>query len=223
MRRSKRIHTFVMNPPPTVIVMTASLGDQPRAPTGAGGAMANFSTLDTTLRRVISSGLPMLLVAPEEQAEEAIKLLPRRDILISGDVPAAQSKGDWLVSCLASAVMTRAHANGWIVLPADMPMLQSHTLHELAHKLTLGGPIVFPTYRHVRGHPVAFAAELYSELVRMDSEHSLRRLAARYPSAEIEVDDPGVLMTLQAQSALTQLRAQLGGPALHQFGQQRSV
>jgi molybdenum cofactor cytidylyltransferase len=219
---SKRIHTFVMNPLPTVIVMTAPLGDQARTPASLGGAMANFSTLDTTLRRVISSGLPMLLVAPEEQVEEAIKLVPRRDILISGEAPPTQNKGDWLVSCLASAVMTRSHADGWIVLPADMPMLQATTLHELANKLTQA-PIVFPTYRHVRGHPVAFAAELYSELVRMDSEHSLRRLAARYPSAEVEVDDPGVLMTLQPQSALTQLRAQLGGPALQQFGQQRSV
>lgn len=213
MHCSKRFHTFVMTPLPTVIVLADPTVDQGRGRAADDdGAMANFSTLDTSLRRVLGSGLPMLLVAPQDQADEALTLLPKRDILVSGTPPDTH-KGDWMVRCLASAIMTRSHAQGWIILPSDMPMLQAPTLHSLVRGLAQG-PIVFPTYRHVRGHPVAFAAELYSELVRLDSEQSLRRLAARYPSVEVEVDDPGVLMALQPQSDLAQLRAQLGGPAL---------
>lgn len=209
-----------MNSLPTVIVMADPSGDSPRTDMGGGSMgvspMAAFSTLDTTLRRVMGSGLPMLLVASQHEADEVADLLPKRDILVSGAPPLTQNKGDWLVRCLASAVMTRSHADGWVILPADMPMLQSATLHALIRGLAQG-PIVFPTYRHLRGHPVAFAAELYSELVRMDSEHGLRRLAARYPSVEIEVDDPGILMALQPHSAMTQLRAQLGGPAMNPY------
>jgi molybdenum cofactor cytidylyltransferase len=61
---------------------------------------------------------------------------------------------------------------------------------------------------------VAFSAELYSELVRLGSEQDLRRLAARYPSVDIEVDDPGVHLAFTAQAGLSQLRAQLTGPSM---------
>lgn len=216
MHCSKQFHTFAMNSLPTVIVMADPSGDQARGSVGSAGPMAAFSTLDTTLRRVMSSGLPLLLVGSQDQADEVLDLLPKQDILVSGQPPKAQDHGDWLVRCLAAAVMTRSHADGWVVLPADMPMLQTATLHALVSALSQG-PIVFPTYRHLRGHPVAFAAELYSELVHMDSEQALRRLAARYPSVEVEVDDPGILMALRPQSALTQLRAQLGGPAINPY------
>jgi molybdenum cofactor cytidylyltransferase len=214
-RRNIPFHTGAMNPLPTVIVMADPSADQPwaRGTPDEGAAMARFSTLDTSLRRVLSSGLPMLLVAPQDQAEQAMGMLPKRDILVSGVPHDVEHRGDWMVRCLASAIMTRSHADGWLVLPADMPMLQASTLHALVRGLTQG-PIVFPTYRHVRGHPVAFAAELYSELVRLDNEQGLRRLAARYPSVEVEVDDPGILMALQPHSDLAHLRAQLGGPAL---------
>jgi molybdenum cofactor cytidylyltransferase len=58
------------------------------------------------------------------------------------------------------------------------------------------------------------SSELFSELVRMEHEQDLRRLAARYPSVDVEVADPGVHMAMEAQADLNQLRAQLTGPLL---------
>jgi len=196
---------------PTVLVLA-----EPRA-AGPGehehaGPLAAFSALDTTLRRVLASGLPMLLVAPMEQAKAALSLLPHNDILGLPAPVSSQSRSDWLIQCIAAGVMARAQASGWVLLPADMPMLQSSTLLALAHALK-DAPLVYPCHHHLRGHPMAVSAELYSELIRLDSEHTLRRLAARYPCADIEVGDPGIHMTLEAQPGLNQLRAQLAGPA----------
>lgn len=201
-----------MNTKPTVIVLAEPLPATARVRSHGDTAMASFSALDTTLRRVLNSGLPMLLVAPPEQAAEALHLLPHNDILAVASPATAQPQGDWLVRCIASAIMSRPESLGWLVLPADMPMLQSETLTTLAAGLQGQGPIVFPCHRHMRGHPVAFSPELYSELIRLNSEHDLRRLAARYPSVDVEVNDPGIHLTLEAQAGLSQLRAQLTGP-----------
>lgn len=181
-----------MNSKPTVIVLAEPPSEASRARSEPLGAMAAFSGLDTTLRRVLDSGLPMLLVAPHEQAAPALSLLPSKDILaVSGPRP-LHPRADWLVQCIASAVMARPQASGWLLLPAHMPMLQSSTLQAVAQGLQAQGPIVFPCHRHLRGHPVGFSAELFSELVRLGSEQDLRRLTARYPSIDIEVNDPGI-------------------------------
>ena len=58
----------------------------------------------------------------------------------------------------------------------------------------------------MRGHPVGFAAELYSELVTLSGDEGARRLVARYPAQGIEVDDPGVLIDVDTEADLEQLR-----------------
>ena len=204
-----------MNTKPTVIVLAEPPSDAARVPHDTDGAMSTFNALDTTLRRVLASGLPMLLVAPADQAAAAVDLVPSKDILVVPSPPTLQPRADWLVGCMAVAVMTRPQASGWLLLPADMPMLQCETLLTLADSLPRQGPIVFPCHRHRRGHPVAFSAELYSELVRLGSEQDLRRLAARYPSVDLEVDDPGIHLALEARAGLSQLRAQLTGASMH--------
>lgn len=205
-----------MSTTPTVIILAEPPPEDPMRPRAeTGGAMAAFSTLDTLLRRVLSADLPMLLVAPPDQADAALTLLPQDDILMVSPPPLLQPRGDWLVRSMASGIMARSLSPGWIILPADMPMLQASTLQTLAHGLSNGltqGPIAYPCHRHLRGHPAAFSAELYSELVRLGSEHDLRRLAARYPAIDVDVDDPGIHLSLGSQAGLDQWRAQLTGP-----------
>lgn len=209
-QRNKAIQNVSMTQLPTVLVLAEPQVER-RGAQEQKGLLAAFNALDTTLRRVLASGLPMLLVAPMEQAAAAMALLPHNDILGLPAPQEQQSRSDWLIECIAAGVMARAQSPGWVLLPADMPMLQSSTLLALAHALK-DAPLVYPCHHHLRGHPMAVSAELYSELIRLDSEHTLRRLAARYPCADIEVGDPGIHMTLEPQAGLNQLRAQLTGP-----------
>lgn len=208
---SNGFQTVGMTTKPTVLILAASQPEQARARTDLSGPLASLSALDTTLRRVLTSGMPLLLIAPDDQAHAALALLPHQDVLAVPTPRLGQSHSDWLVRNIASGVMHRPQSAGWLLLPADMPMLQATTLQALAQGLGQG-PIAYPTYRHRRGHPIAVSSELFSELVRMECEQDLRRLAARYPSVDIEVDDPGVHMTMEAQADLNQLRAQLTGP-----------
>lgn len=210
---SNGFHTVDMSTWPTVLILSAPQPEQARTRPDLASPMAALSSLDTTLRRVLSSGMPLLLIAPDEQAHAALSLLPHQEVLAVPSPRPGQSHSDWLVRNIASGVVHRPQSPGWLLLPADMPMLQTSTLKTVATGLQQG-PIAYPCHRHRRGHPIAVSSELFSELVRMECEHDLRRLAARYPAVDVDVDDPGIHMATEAQAGLNQLRAQLTGPLL---------
>src|SRR6218665_3760064 len=115
--RSKGFHTADMTTWPTVLVLAAPQQEPARVRTDLHGPMAAFNTLDTTLRRVLSSGMPLLLVAPDEQAHAALSLLPRQDVLAVAPPHPSQTHGDWLVHSIAAGVLHRPHSPGW-PLPA---------------------------------------------------------------------------------------------------------
>ena len=63
-------------------------------------------------------------------------------------------------------------------------------------------------HRGRRGHPVGFAAELYSELVKLQGDEGARRIIARYPAVGLEVADPAVLLDIDTAADLAALRVQ---------------
>lgn len=204
-----------MNHQPTLIILAEPTPAGVGATGAAGQSAANgqqalglFSVMDSTVRRGLASGLPMVVVAPPDMAKQARQLLPGNDVIDLPDMVPTRSRADRLARAVAAGVEASANAPGWLLLPADMPMLQVDTLRAVANAVALY-TVVFPQYRHRRGHPVGFSAELFSELIRLDSERDLARLTARYPAMGVDVDDPGVLMAQDAQSGLAQLRVQL--------------
>jgi molybdenum cofactor cytidylyltransferase len=78
--------------------------------------------------------------------------------------------------------------------------------------------VSYAQYRGRRGHPVGFAAELYTELVMLTGDEGARRLVARYPAQAVDVDDSGVLMDVDNEGDLDRVRAAYS-PAL--FGDSR--
>ncbi len=107
---------------------------------------------------------------------------------------------------IAAGVAARPGASGWLVLPADMPLVQPSTLVTVA--AVIGAqPVAYAQYQGRRGHPVAFGAELFSELVRLSGEEGARRILARFPGQAVEVDDPGVLLDMDTEADLANLRA----------------
>ncbi|MES2887421.1 MAG: NTP transferase domain-containing protein, partial [Pseudomonadota bacterium] len=82
---------------------------------------------------------------------------------------------------------------GWLVLPGSMLRVHPATLRRLADDLAAHS-LVFPEYKGLRGYPVGFGPEFFSELMALQlHERSTQRLLARYPGHAVEVDDPEVL------------------------------
>lgn len=186
---------------PLVIVLAAGRGTRFGGPVHKlAQPLAGASVLGTTLGHVLASGLPLLVVTTPSLVGEAAPLVAKRDILVLPDDP-ARGMGE----SLAAGIGARPDAPGWLVLPGDMPAVQPDTLRAVAAALAQH-PVAYAQHRGRRGHPVGFAGELFSELVRLQGDEGARRVVARYPSLGVEVDDPGVLLDVDTADDLAQVR-----------------
>jgi len=201
-----------MNAPVTVIVLAAGAAGRL---TGAGQKRAQAlegnddagTVLGATLRNAVGSGLPVLVVISAELAPLALQQLAARDVVI---LPPARRTG--MGDSIAAGVSASADAAGWLLLPADMPRVRSTTMTLVSLALQTHA-VAYAQHRGRRGHPVGFAAELFSELVALSGDDGVRRLVARYPAQAVEVDDPGVLIDIQTVEDLAAMRAVKGGIA----------
>ena len=188
--------------PPTLIVLAAGQG---RRFGGSGHKLeqrlGDSDVLGSSLRHAVESGLPVVVVTTAALAPLAARHLAVGDVVVVSDEEAQRGMG----RSIASGVAARPHAAGWLILPGDMPLVRPASIRAVAAALRQS-PVAYAQHRGRRGHPVGFGAELYSELVVLDSDEGARRIAARYPALGVEVDDPGVLLDVDTPADLTAAR-----------------
>jgi molybdenum cofactor cytidylyltransferase len=182
-----------MNALPTVIVLASGRGERF---TASGGTVHKLSALlagrpliEHTLDAVRASGLPWHL---EDAGHPGM-----------GDA-------------IAAAVRATAGAGGWLILPADLPLVRPATLRRVALALTGAVQAVQPRYRGARGHPVGFAAGCREALMALEGNRGAAPvlLAQRAINlvADIEVDDVGIVTDIDTVEDLARAEA-LFGPA----------
>jgi molybdenum cofactor cytidylyltransferase len=178
-------------------------------------SLGDLSVLGRTLRNAIESHLPVVVVTTQPLAAAASQVVAARDVVVVPQALAALGMGH----SIAAGIAARADAPGWLLLPGDMPMVRPATMLAVAAALE-HHPVAYAQYQGRRGHPVGFAAELYSELMMLSGDEGARRIVARYPAIGVDVDDPGVLIDLDTEADLAALRA-LGDASLTQGGAAR--
>jgi molybdenum cofactor cytidylyltransferase len=203
-----------MNARPAVIVLAAGRGERFLGPAHKlGQPLAGSTVLGTTLRNAIASQLPVVVVTTEGLADIARRSVAARDVIVLPDARPGAAPGSaaqfGMGHSIAAGVSARANAGGWLILPGDMPLVQAATLVAVADALE-HHPVVCAHHKGRRGHPVGFSAELYSELVTLSGDEGARRLVARYPALGLELDDPGVLIDVDTEADLAQVRQTLG-------------
>jgi molybdenum cofactor cytidylyltransferase len=165
-------------------------------------SLGDLSVLGRTLRNAIESHLPVVVVTTQPLAACAADIVAARDVVVVPQALAALGMGH----SIAAGVAARADAPGWLLLPGDMPMVRPATLLAVAAALE-HHPVAYAQHQGRRGHPVGFAAELYSELMMLSGDEGARRIVARYPAIGVDVDDPGVLLDLDTEADLAAMRA----------------
>lgn len=88
-----------------------------------------------------------------------------------------------------------------LIALADMPWLRADTCLQVA-AATRRHRIVAPTWQGRRGHPVAFARDLWPELASLSGDVGARSVLMRHPVHELALDDPGVLADVDAPGDL---------------------
>ena len=111
---------------------------------------------------------------------------------------------------IAAAVCASAQSTGWLILPADLPLVQSATLRAIAAALE-GCDAVVPVYAGQRGHPVGFSARCRDALLNLSGSRGAASVLLAYRSTECVVADPGCVMDIDTVDDLI---------AAHKFLQQ---
>lgn len=178
--------------------------------TGRGGApdvqtllqpVGRGSVLALTLRHAIATEWPLVVVTTEALAVPLARWVATRDIVVLDADALACGRG----RAVAAGVAAHADADGWVVLPAQRPLVQPATLRAVGQALA-EHPVAYAQHQGRPGEPTGFAAELFSELIALDGDDGPRRLTARYPALGVEVDDPGVLLDAASGDGLSQAR-----------------
>lgn len=204
---------------PTIIVLAAGRGSRFA---GAGHKLsqplsAGMSVLGQTIAHAIATGLSTVVVTTPPLAAEAARWVARRDVVVLPEVGAGAAEPLGMGYSIAAGVAARPHAQGWLVLPGDMPQVSAASIRAVAAALRQH-LVVWAQHRGQRGHPVGFSAELYSDLIQLSGDDGARRVVARYPSHGLELPDQGVLMDVDTAADLARLRGGLAQPVAGQGG-----
>jgi molybdenum cofactor cytidylyltransferase len=87
-------------------------------------------------------------------------------------------------------------APGALFTPVDHPFISAATVRRLIQAFReKAAPVVVPTFRSRRGHPVLFSRSLFPELTEPDLPEGARTVVHRYLASllQIPVEDPGIL------------------------------
>jgi molybdenum cofactor cytidylyltransferase len=144
------------------------------------------------------------VVRPEDVRLE--QLLDASGIAVEPCPSAWQGMG----SSLAHAVRARPDADGWVVALADMPKVRPETISAVAAALKAGAPLVAPSYRGERGHPVGFSAAYGARLAALSGDAGAREIvrAERERMLLLPCDDPGVVADIDTVLDLERLQAE---------------
>ncbi len=200
----------------SVIVLAAGQGSRfEGAEHKLAQRLGDASVLAATLSNALASDLHVVVVTTDAFADVARSSVAARDVVVLPEVGAPGAGRLGMGVSIAAGASACPNASGWLVLPGDMPLVRPSTLAAVALALD-HHPVAFAQHRGLRGHPVGFAAELYSELATLKGDEGARRLVARYPAHAVELDDPGVLMDIDTEDDLVAARVDVNAAKAEQ-------
>ncbi|HXE46773.1 MAG TPA: nucleotidyltransferase family protein [Ramlibacter sp.] len=175
---------------PVVLVLASGRGERFVASGGTGSKLhallGGKPVLERTLDAVRASGLPWHL---EDAGHEGM--------------------GD----SIAAAVRATQDATGWLILPGDLPLIRPQTLQAVAAALE-NNAVVLAHYRGQRGHPVGFGASCRDALLLLQGPQGaalvVRAQATINPVAQLELDDPGIVIDIDTLQDLANAERLLG-------------
>ena len=164
---------------------------------GADKRQARLPTGDTLLEATLAvlcpaDPLPLLVLRPGEAAPAPFQAHVRV-------VPSprwADGQGHSLAA--GAAAWDSAEAPWLLIALGDMPYLQRETLTALehacaeAHAAPGPAPLIAPSFRGQRGHPVAVPARLRPAALALTGDQGLKKLFATEPVVLVPSEDPGV-------------------------------
>lgn len=104
---------------------------------------------------------------------------------------------------IACGVLATPQANGWLILPADLPLVQPDTLRAVALALK-EHTVVAPFFQGKQGHPVGFQASCGQALTHLSGDTGARSVVAANTVFKLDVNDQGIVLDVDTLALLAQ-------------------
>ena len=184
------------------------------AAAGLSSRMHEFKPLvcigkETFIQSVVhtlrEAGAQDIVVVCGYKADTLKKHLAEEDVILCEN-PDYASTDMFTSLCLGLRALPRP-ADGFFLMPGDVPLVQSGTIRAIAAS---GAKIARPVFNGEIGHPAYFSCECLSPLLAYTGENGLRGaiVAMGMPVTDIAVDDRGVLLDADTHADLKQIRSQ---------------
>lgn len=171
---------------PVVVILAAGLGERFRQ---AGGVhdkllapLGSQRVRDHVIAAAQASGLAWHVVEREHTTHLA-----------------AQGMG----ASIATGVAATANAAGWLILPADLPLVQPESLRRVAEALAYH-TVVAPWVQGQRGHPVGFGAGCREALLTLSGDQGAKSVMQQHVAWRLELDDIGCVLDVDTPQALAE-------------------
>jgi molybdenum cofactor cytidylyltransferase len=178
---------------PVVLVLASGKGERFRASGGTqdklAASLAGVPVLQRVLSAVEASGLMWHIVKD-----------------IDGGM------GD----SIAAGVSATADADGWLILPGDLPLIRPHSIQSVAHALeshAASCAVVVPHWHERHGHPVGFRRECFTALMALSGDAGAASVVKQHRLAgdvlDLPLDDVGIVTDIDTVDDLAHAEALL--------------
>jgi molybdenum cofactor cytidylyltransferase len=117
--------------------------------------------------------------------------------------------GDSIAAAVRAALVAYPDAQGWLVLPADLPLIRPDTLRRVA-EAPAAWRVVRPVHQGEAGHPVRFGSACTPDLLALHGDVGAASVARHHgPPQQIEVDDAGCVTDIDTVDDLARAQALL--------------
>jgi molybdenum cofactor cytidylyltransferase len=171
--------------PPVVLVLASGAGRRFLASGGRehklAAPLAGRPLIEHVMEKVAASGLPSHVVRG-----------------IDGGMGAS----------IAAGVAATQGAAGWLVLPADLPLIRPGSLRRVAALLD-GHAVVVPRRGPAPGHPVGFARQCLAQLLQLRGDAGARSVVEHYRARgavhDEALEDDGIVMDIDTVDDLARI------------------
>jgi molybdenum cofactor cytidylyltransferase len=115
---------------------------------------------------------------------------------------------------IAAAVSKTPNANGWLILPADLPLIQPTTLLQVAQALQTNEvvqPCLVKDGTEQCGHPVGFAAVCKQDLLNLSGNKGAAGVIIAYSAIKLILNDVGIVTDVDTVADLQRAELLLRG------------
>ncbi|WP_313330912.1 nucleotidyltransferase family protein [Comamonas sp.] len=188
---------------PSVLVLAAGHG---RRFAQSGGSthkldamLGDVTVLEHVLCSVVASGLPYHVVRP----------------VAGGSSPERDGMGH----SIARGVAATPDADGWLILPGDLPLVRAQSLVAVAQSLAAHA-VVVPQCGDQHGHPVGFDSTCREALLQLQGDTGASAIVRAHRQAgtahSLLLDDPGIAIDIDTCDDLARAQALLASGAFAQ-------